>query len=133
MSNIVKENKIGTFTLQMDVLERYPEVVMQVMSKLIVVRAEFMFHSKEVEYMAYSNMFEHVTFGSKVPKYNLIVEIKTEEDAQVLHKISVERKIESFMVAQDRRIRVRKKEQPRIIEIDDADFVQSFLDFFQDS
>ena len=71
MSNIVTSRRLGSFEITRDLIETGDTTVMRVMGKCIVVRAEYMFHTNSIEYIAYSEWFRSLSEGEVVPKYEV--------------------------------------------------------------
>jgi len=50
--------RLGKFEIIEEMIERWPDEVLRIMSRCIVTRAEFLFHKHTFEYIAYSRDFE---------------------------------------------------------------------------
>jgi hypothetical protein len=70
----------GMFKLAKEFVEREPTLVMTIMSKMIIVRAESMYFG-DLEYMAMSPMFDKLKMGDVIPEY--IVAIRYEGNSIV--------------------------------------------------
>ena len=75
---IIKKNKIknrlGKFDLPEKTIDSHPEVVMKIMSKCIILKAESNFYKKAIEYTAYSFLFD------ELPDYQMPKEYVWEAD-----------------------------------------------------
>jgi hypothetical protein len=80
MTNIVKENRIGKFLISSDIITNRPDVVQGVLGRCIVVRAEQLFYSGDVEYFAYSELFRPIERGDVVPRYKFELESTMRDD-----------------------------------------------------
>lgn len=61
----------GFFKLDKQIIEKEPEIVMQLLGKMIIVRAEMMYITNTIEYGAYSELFEEVEEGKFIPTYDI--------------------------------------------------------------
>lgn len=71
-------NRQGKFYISHVVIDLHPEAVMNIMSKVIVVRCEYQYHSMMFEYIALSNEFDEVEEGCSVPQYDVSYNDKNE-------------------------------------------------------
>jgi hypothetical protein len=62
-------NRIGKFYISRSLVLDYPELVQKVLSKVVVVRCESVFHSDSFEYIAFSNRFDICEEGYAPPVY----------------------------------------------------------------
>jgi hypothetical protein len=75
--------RLGTFDIsRTDILES-PELVMAITGRMLIYRAEMMFHKNSVEYIAVSDLFDEVEKGECPLEYLIIVE-KTEDETYVV-------------------------------------------------
>jgi hypothetical protein len=65
------KNRVGKFEVEREVIDDYPEVVMQIMGQVIVLRAEFLLHKNAIEYIARSPHFEEGPEGMEAPSYDI--------------------------------------------------------------
>ena len=65
----INRNKVGTFRIQEIIIEDQPEVVLDIMSRVIVLKANYLDIEGAFEYYGYSEMFDEVAFGDIVPEY----------------------------------------------------------------
>ena len=65
--------KVGAFTIQCDLIDDEPDMVRRVLSGCIVVRAETIYHTKEIAYVAIAEHFEDVPTGCQVPEYDILI------------------------------------------------------------
>ena len=72
-------NRKGTFRVSAGLIDTNPEIIMMVLARCLVVRAEILIMYDCVEYCAYSPEFDIVPEGVVAPEYR--VEI-TEDDAR---------------------------------------------------
>jgi len=61
----------GIFVISRTLLEDCPDLVMKVMSKVIIFRAEFMFDKDAIEYHAVSPWFNEISLGFEAPYYTV--------------------------------------------------------------
>lgn len=59
----------GKFKISVELLELKPHLIMQVMARCIVTRAEQLWHERVIEYVGYSPDFQLVKMGSRLPEY----------------------------------------------------------------
>lgn len=71
----MKREQIGKFTIPFGMVDKHPEKVAAIfaMLKLVPVRAENMFHSREIEYIAISERFPEISRNEVVPLYILTI------------------------------------------------------------
>lgn len=77
----MKDRRLGQFTITFDLIDRNPEIVREMMSDLIVVRAESMWHFRAIDYIAVGPPFEEVPEALRVPTYH--AEIRQEPNGDV--------------------------------------------------
>jgi hypothetical protein len=65
--------KRGRFSITRMILLQQPEVLLAVMSHMLIVRAESMFDSDKIEYIAYSNLFDTISESEPTPSYTIII------------------------------------------------------------
>lgn len=68
-----EENRIGKFYLDHAMIHFEPEKAMTILSRMLVVKAEMLFYRDEVEYYAYSWLFEPRRKGDMAPTYRFEV------------------------------------------------------------
>lgn len=61
--------KRGKFSIDTYAIEHDPKQVMKIMSHMIVVRAEHLYMSKRIEYIAISDLFDSLNVGEQIPDY----------------------------------------------------------------
>lgn len=62
--------RIGTFELTDKILAECPEEVMKLFGSMVIVRAEAMFSSGSIQYVAYCDQFDEIhTVGFHLPRY----------------------------------------------------------------
>lgn len=69
----INTNKVGTFKIQDIVIEQQPEIVLDIMSRVIVLNAKYLEIEGAYEYYGYSEMFDEVAKGDIVPEYEFII------------------------------------------------------------
>jgi hypothetical protein len=67
-SKIMSE-QIGSFEINLEFIEKYPELVRAIMRCCIILRAELMYHNKSIEYVATSPEFDEISEGEFIPRY----------------------------------------------------------------
>lgn len=70
----MQSKRYGTFSVTQDVVDDHPDVVMAVMGKVIVVRAEYKIATKKIEYEAWSPEFDELDQGAIPPEYDINVD-----------------------------------------------------------
>lgn len=68
------DQRLGRFTISLDLLRREPKAVQKVMGECIPVRAECLYHADCIEYMAISKHFRKVPPGKLVPEYHVTLQ-----------------------------------------------------------
>jgi hypothetical protein len=63
------KKRIGRFALPFEEIENQTPFARAILDKVFIIRAEALLHAKEVSYIAYSDMFEEIQLGMKVPDY----------------------------------------------------------------
>ena len=87
----MKDMRLGSFRIGKNFIDDNPELVRQVMGRMIIVRAEYMFGSY-INYTALSPEFDKVGEGYKAPEYEVIITNKMKGKKQVLDKITFKRR-----------------------------------------
>jgi hypothetical protein len=67
------QNRAGKFTLREDIVNNFPQDVMNIMSNCIITRCEFRWYSGHFEYEAVSPMFSEIESGQMMPEYEVII------------------------------------------------------------
>ncbi len=62
------KGRFGKFTIDYIIFEQQPRIVQQIMSKVVIVRAETLW-GKSVEYYGFSNLFEKINPGEMAREY----------------------------------------------------------------
>lgn len=75
------KNRLGKFYIDKDLIENNFEEVQKIMSKVVVVRAEMLYQSNSIEYMAISKDFDEVSEGKEIPTYK----VKVSQDIVIFH------------------------------------------------
>jgi len=70
--------RLGQFNIQRSAIIESPELVMAITARMIIYRAEMMFHKDCVEYIAISDLFDEVEQGECPPEYMMVIEITDE-------------------------------------------------------
>lgn len=65
--------QIGKFKIDDDDIKNHPDIVRRILFHTIIVRAEYMFYSNQIEYVAYSKKFDKVPIGEEPPEYDIQV------------------------------------------------------------
>ena len=71
---MTQANKIGRFTIDHEHIDGNPEIVRAIMGTLIVVRAESLFATQCIEYVALCDDFEDTNPGVMPPFYDVVVD-----------------------------------------------------------
>ena len=81
-------HRLGIFTIASDWLDKHPEEVLECFAAhgILPVRAEMLFHSREIEYIAVAKSFDELTPYATPPRYELVV-IRGESDQIIRSKI----------------------------------------------
>jgi len=87
----MKDKRIGSFRIGKNFIDDNPELVRQVMGRMIIVRAEYMFGSY-INYTALSPEFDKVGEGYKAPEYEVILTTKMKGNKSVTDKITFKRR-----------------------------------------
>ncbi len=72
MSNIISENRFGTFQVSGTLMHDAPEEVILALRECLIVRAEHIWANDAVDYIAFSRYFDPVEAGMRAPFYNII-------------------------------------------------------------
>lgn len=65
----VRDRRIGRFSITLDIIERYPETVRCALRDMIVVRAEMVYWSESIDYVAISPLFAEAPPNLDIPVY----------------------------------------------------------------
>ena len=63
--------RYGKFTIDRSFIEDHPDVVLQVMANVIVIKAELLWAEKVMDYVGLSEDFEEVEPGAVTPSYEV--------------------------------------------------------------
>lgn len=69
------QRRIGKFSISRRLIEDAPDTCLLVMAKVIVIRAEMLFESNSVEYVALSQLFDEVPQDCESPTYRVMVNL----------------------------------------------------------
>lgn len=78
------DRRLGRFSISSRLIKTTPELALNILKDIIVVRAETMFHYDCVDYIGISRHFDVLEIGSMPPEYraniedNLVIWIKDE-------------------------------------------------------
>lgn len=61
----------GKFFINDSLIDTAPELIYEIMSKMIIIRAEHYFHDRTIQYMALSKDFEPVEDGAETPSIEI--------------------------------------------------------------
>lgn len=64
-----EHKRLGRFAVPFEFLDRADPFARAIMDNVLVLRAEALYGSREISYVAYSDMFEEVQLGVKIPDY----------------------------------------------------------------
>ena len=78
------KRKYGKFRIYRASLEQETAALFEVMSKVIVVKAEYALAIDAIDYTAYSEEFDEVELGIEVPEYLPIIYTRYGEDGEVI-------------------------------------------------
>jgi hypothetical protein len=70
----MRDTRIGKFSIPLDQINDTPKVALAILAGCIVVRAESMWHSNQIEYIAVNDAFDVVPVGNVPPRYDVIVQ-----------------------------------------------------------
>ncbi len=70
---------VGKFTISWHLIDHNPNIVRQLLSKMIIVRAESMHATNEIEYIAICEEFSYVELGQIVPTYEIEIDSRIED------------------------------------------------------
>lgn len=81
MENPIKERRYGKFEIPYDWMINHPKIIFEIMSKCMIIKAEYLFYSNAIEYEAASNDFEKISLGEKMLKYGINIDSFVTKDA----------------------------------------------------
>jgi len=91
-SNPVEENRIGKFYITKYAIDEAPQVVIGLLSSILVVKCEFIYHKNSFEYFGYSNLFEKVNYAGVPNEYQIdITKTHCEDSGDVDYSFSVKK------------------------------------------
>ena len=65
------DRRVGKFKIDLDLLDFHPEVVKDLTERMVITRAEALWHSMKIEYYAVSDLFDEVPVWENAPEYIL--------------------------------------------------------------
>ena len=81
--NVVKENRIGRFTVAKPMIEEMPDKLLRsFFGRFVIVRAEFIYNSQTFDYVAYSEYFDKRRINEIIPLYDLHL---TQKNGQIIN------------------------------------------------
>ena len=86
MNDIFKRHGSFSISIKPYILEDVDELL-AIMSEVIIVRAEHMFHNDTIEYYGYSKLFDIVELGMKEPEYEFIINRDWDMDEEMGEEI----------------------------------------------
>jgi hypothetical protein len=63
VGNLREDKQIGTFEVKRDLIDRHPELVIEMFKDILIVRAEMDYATDAIEYFAYSDRFKRAEHG----------------------------------------------------------------------
>ena len=69
----MENRRIGSFEIPTYIIQYHPDVAMDIMRDMIIVRAEQMFHVDGIEYIGICDVFQENPGGMIVPTYEVII------------------------------------------------------------
>lgn len=66
--------RLGKFSISWVLIDDNPQVVRQLLSKMIIVRAETLYHDRSIEYIAMCDDFDVIPEGMIVPQYDIEID-----------------------------------------------------------
>jgi hypothetical protein len=71
---MIEEGRVGCFRLSGELIYfAEPKDLLKLMGNFFIVRAEHLFYSDHIEYVAYSPLFGLTDQGEEVPNYTLLI------------------------------------------------------------
>lgn len=70
-------NRLGEFSISVDLIESRPDAVLAVMSEVIITRAECQYITRDHQHIVYRGMcsqFEKLEPGVKIPTYQAVID-----------------------------------------------------------
>lgn len=78
--SIIDERRVGVFSIDKRLVDTEPDTCMAVLSDCVVVRAEFLYHTGAIEYVAFHESFDPVEIGMMTPRY--VAHVKCDYDPE---------------------------------------------------
>ena len=75
--------KLGTFTIHTDLIKEQSPYLYEFFGKMIVVKAESVFHMNHIEYTAISELFDDIDEGLTAPSYEFITTKHCDDEGNV--------------------------------------------------
>lgn len=66
---MLKDKRVGRFTIHLSMIDKHPEVVHAIMKGLIILRAEALGYANVIEYIAVGVPFDETTDSCRPPEY----------------------------------------------------------------
>ena len=63
----------GRTFIDEDFINQYPEDILSILAHFVVVRAEFDYCGRNVEYRGYCHLFEPISEGEELPEYSFFI------------------------------------------------------------
>ena len=82
-------NRAGRFRFSTKLIESLSyNVLIDIMKNFIIIKCDYIFHGKYIEYIAISHLFDEIEKGAVTPEYTIMI---TQEKNRK-HSVSVQRK-----------------------------------------
>lgn len=88
---VMRQRRIGRFEISTNLIDDEPHAVQEALRDMIIVRAEQMYDTMSIEYMAISDKFEELALGHRAPRYIArLTRHREEKDGEVIWTHAVE-------------------------------------------
>ena len=72
--DVVKENRVGSFSLSGELVEHNPAMVTAIMSQMVILKCEYDYFRSQFNYAAYSSLFRSLEEGEIDVRYDINVD-----------------------------------------------------------
>lgn len=80
MKKVIDERRLGVFSLSHEYIFEAPDVALDFLSNMLIIRAEFLVELYGIEFTAYSKLFEPVARHNPASKYSVKAIYKVIDD-----------------------------------------------------
>jgi hypothetical protein len=84
-NRLIAEHRIGRIQINIGLIEDADaDQLLKVLDRFLVVRAEYLYPARAIEYVAYSDLFEQVPRGCREPDYIALLQCNDNDEYEIV-------------------------------------------------